>query len=179
MYKRQIFDREGSTHSLFSKLWEKRIGAISYRKNVKDRWPVSEFVETEVPNPAGGSSRMKLAFRQTKLSSKDASMPVLADLRVKRRTTPRKVPIASLPENERPGQLLPLGKMLTDTIKMIAYRAETALVALLRPHLAKEDEARAMIRELFVSSADLVPDETANTLNLRCLRILYILSGTL
>ena len=69
--------------------------------------------------------------------------------------------------------------MLTDTIKMIAYRAETALVALLRPHLAKEDEARAMIRELFVSSADLVPDETANTLNLRCLRILYILSGTL
>jgi len=49
----------------------------------------------------------------------------------------------------------------------------------LRPHLAKEDEARAMIRELFVSSADLVPDETANTLNLRCLRILYILSGTL
>ena len=95
----------------------------------------------------------------------------LADLRVKRRTTPRKVPIASLPENERPGQLLPLGKMLTDTIKMIAYRAETALVALLRPHLAKEDEARAMIRELFVSSADLVPDETANTLTVRIHRM--------
>ena len=61
--------------------------------------------------------------------------------------------------------------MLTDTIKMIAYRAETALVALLRPHLAKEDEARAMIRELFVSSADLVPDETANTLTVRIHRM--------
>ena len=55
--------------------------------------------------------------------------------------------------------------------KMIAYRAETALVALLRPHLAKEDEARAMIRELFVSSADLVPDETANTLTVRIHRM--------
>jgi len=35
-----------------------------------------------------------------------------------------------------------------------------ALVGLLRPHLAKEDEARALIRELFVSSADIEPDET-------------------
>ena len=37
---------------------------------------------------------------------------------------------------------------------MIAYRAETALVGLLRKHLANEAEARALIRELFVSSAD-------------------------
>lgn len=54
--------------------------------------------------------------------------------------------------------------MFTDTIKMIAYRAETALVGLLRPHLAKEDEARAIIRELFVSDADIEPDNQSNTL---------------
>jgi hypothetical protein len=95
----------------------------------------------------------------------------LADLRAQRRTTPRKVPLASLPQNERPQQLLPLGKMLTDTIKMIAYRAETALVGLLRPHLAKEEEARALVRELFVSSADLEPNEQANTLTVRIHRM--------
>lgn len=39
--------------------------------------------------------------------------------------------------------------MLTDTIKMIAYRPETALVGLLRPHPAKEEEARALVQELF------------------------------
>ena len=33
-----IFDREGSTHRLLSKLWEQRIGAITYRKAVKDLW---------------------------------------------------------------------------------------------------------------------------------------------
>jgi hypothetical protein len=54
---------------------------------------------------------------------------------------------------------------------MIAYRAETALVGLLRPHLAKENEARAMIRELFVSSADLDPDEKAGTLTVRIHRM--------
>jgi len=95
----------------------------------------------------------------------------LADLRLQRATTPKKVTLASLPENERPRQLAPLGKMLTDTIKMIAYRAETALVGLLRPHLAKEEEARALVRELFVSSADFEPNEQENTLTIRIHRM--------
>lgn len=88
-----------------------------------------------------------------------------------RRKTPRKVTIASLPENERPRQLLPLRKILTDTIKMIAYRAETALVAMLRKHLVKEDEARAMIREIFVSSADIEPNEKEKTLTVKIHRM--------
>jgi len=95
----------------------------------------------------------------------------LADLRHQRKNTPKKVPLSTLPENARPRDLLPLGKMLTDTIKMIAYRAETALVGLLRPRLAKEEEARALIRELFVSSADLEPDEPKNTLTIRIHRM--------
>lgn len=287
-----IFDREGSTHSLFSKLWEKRIGALTYRKAVKDLWPESEFSEIEVPVPGGGATRMKLASRSTVLSATDVSIPVLevrrltqtghqtaiittarrldsplvagrmfsrwcqenffgymmqhydldglvqyggeeipgtvevvnpawrtlekavkdhsrqirkihaqlgaatlqnegddiqaraeqlqdiqrleadtVELRLQRHNTPKKVTLASLPENERPRQLAPLGKMFTDTIKMIAYRAETALVGLLRPHLAKEEEARALVRELFVSAADLEPNELENTLTVRIHRM--------
>ncbi len=94
-----------------------------------------------------------------------------ADLSAQRRKTPRKVPISMLPENERPRQLLPLGKALTDTVKMIAYRAETALVGLIRSHLSKPDEARALIRELLVSSADIIPDESENTLTIRIHRM--------
>ena len=54
---------------------------------------------------------------------------------------------------------------------MIAYRAETALVSLLRKHLATEAGARALIRELFVSSADLEPDDKAGTLTIRIHRM--------
>jgi hypothetical protein len=95
----------------------------------------------------------------------------IAALRLTRRHTPKKVTIASLPQDQRPRQLAPLGKMLTDTVKMIAYRAETALVGLVRPHLAKEEDARALVRELFVSSADLEPDEHAHTLTIRTHRM--------
>lgn len=93
------------------------------------------------------------------------------DLRLQRRKTKRKVCIDTLPEDQRPQELLPLSKMLTDTIKMIAYRAETALVGLLRPHLGKEADARALIRELFVSAADIEPDEQGKRLLVRIHRM--------
>ena len=287
-----IFDREGSSYSLLSKLWEQRIGAITYRKAVKDKWEESSFEELDVPVPGGGSTKMKIAARETSLSAGKASMPVLEvrrltqtghqtaiistarrlcspvvagrmfsrwcqenffgymmqhydidgliqygsnelpgttevinpewrlldktakDYRLKirrlyaelgkismrergvaiqkqaelhedieqlqselekiiknRRKTRRKVRIDSLPKEQRPHKLLPLSKMFTDTIKMIAYRAETTLVGLLRPHLAKEDEARAIIRELFVSDADIEPDQKDNTLHVRIHRM--------
>ena len=93
------------------------------------------------------------------------------EVRVQRNNTSKKVPLASLPDDVRPRQLAPLAKMLTDTIKMIAYRAETALVGLLRPHLTKEEEARALVRELFVSAADLEPNEQEKTLTIRVHRM--------
>ncbi|MDT9232097.1 putative transposase, partial [Limnospira sp. PMC 1242.20] len=49
--------------------------------------------------------------------------------------------------------------------------AETSMVGLLRPHLTKEEEARALIRELFVSSADLRPSKEDNTLHVRVHRM--------
>ena len=91
----------------------------------------------------------------------------LIRLRLQRKQTPRKVTIDSLPKDQRPDELLPLGKMFCDTVKMIAYRAETAMVALLRRHLKNEAEARALIRDLLVASADIEPDDLAKTLTIR------------
>jgi hypothetical protein len=286
-----VFDREGATHSLLSALWKHRIGAMTYRKAVKDVWPESEFVEQEVPIPGGGSQPMRLAMRETRIGAAKDSIPVtevrrltasghqtaivttarrlgniaiasrmfarwsqenffaymmqhydidglveygaesvpgtlsvvsaqwrdldkavtkgrqaerklhvrlaeqtaregseiqkkaetveaiqalqaeLVRLRAERKATPRKVTIESLPEDRRPTQLPPLNKVLTDTVKMIAYRAETALVALLKPHLNKEEEARALVRELFVTAADIEPNDAAKTLTIRIHRM--------
>ena len=56
---------------------------------------------------------------------------------------------------------------------MIAYRAEAALVGLSRRHLANEAEARALIRELFVSGSDLESDDTADTLTIRIVTLVH------
>ncbi len=252
-----VFNREGSTGSLMEPRWAKRIGAITYRKNVKDLWPDNEFKATKVVLPDGTHDTLKLALRDTPLS-KTSSLIVkevriltnsghqtaiistaheldaltiagrmfsrwcqenffaymmqhydidgllqygaealsgtlqvvnpafrhldkavsktrhqlrklqaaigasptdmddatiqkqaqtlveieaikadLDELKSQSKSTARKVPLDSLPADERPTQLLPLNKQLTDTVKMIAYRAETALVSILRKHLAK------------------------------------------
>lgn len=287
-----VFDREGASPALFERLWLQRVAAITYRKRVKDLWPETEFVETEVESPGGNRTRMRLASRETLFASLTVSVPVLevrrltddghqtvivstlrtaeaeriatrmfsrwcqenyfaymmqhyeldglvqygveelpgtfqvpnpaykaaekavaakrrerirqqarlgaaatessaaavttraeifeglqrieADYKIlleKRRKVPKKIKLADLSEDQRPTALKAPGKRLVDIVKMIAYRAETALVGQVLPYLGKEADARALIRELLVSSADIVPDSDAKTLTVRVHRM--------
>lgn len=100
------------------------------------------------------------------------------DLLGQRRQTPKKIKIQDLPEDQRPTGLKAPGKMLVDIVKMIAYRAETALVAQVLPLLGKEADARALIRALLVSSADIEPDASANTLTIRVHRMSTVAHDT-
>lgn len=88
----------------------------------------------------------------------------LASLKQKRREAGKHIPIDKLPEEEKFRQLLSGQKRFVDTIKMIAYRAETAMAMTLRDILARPDDARALLRQLYTLDADLVPDENAKTL---------------
>lgn len=49
-------------------------------------------------------------------------------------------------------------KHFIDTIKLIAYRAETALVQIARETLRRHDDARSFVRGLFATSVNLRPD---------------------
>ena len=51
-----------------------------------------------------------------------------------------------------------------DTVKLISYRAETALTTIVREVLAREEDARSLMRDLFRSEADLSPDPKAGEL---------------
>lgn len=75
--------------------------------------------------------------------------------------------MAELPKNEQFSQLGTQSKHLIDTLKMIAYRAETALANRLREHLSHPDEARRLLQTLFTTEADLLPDHEQGTLTVR------------
>lgn len=62
----------------------------------------------------------------------------------------------------------PETKHLVDSIKMLAYRAETALVGLLRPAYARtQEEGRTLVQEILGVPADILPDEKAGMLRIR------------
>jgi len=293
-----VFDREGSNPTLIGELWKNRIAAITYRKNVKDEWPVAEFAAHTVHMPMGNAEDMLLAERQTTIGTGAATVAVrevrkltasgrqiaiittlwrgdlteiagrmftrwcqenyfayakqhfeldglveygtasipgtttvinpewrtldktvksataalirktakfgqmqlpdesppkttekellarakiledingdqaaLDALKAKRKATPKHILFSQLPEDQKFDRLAPVRKQFCDTIKMIAYRAETALAQQLRPHLKRDDDARALLRQLFLSSADLIPDEAEKILTVRIHRM--------
>ena len=57
-------------------------------------------------------------------------------------------------------------KHFIDTLKIIAYRAESAMARIIREHLGEhhQDEARAFVRDLYTTEANLLPDQDAGTL---------------
>ncbi len=61
------FDREGYSSKAFKSYWEKdRIAVLTYNKNVKDKWPESEFHEYTIPID-GIEVKMELAEREIEL----------------------------------------------------------------------------------------------------------------
>ena len=72
-----------------------------------------------------------------------------------------------LPEEAKCERLAPGRKRLLDTVKMIAYRAETAMVGILREALSRADDARSLARDLFCQEADLLPDRASGKLHVR------------
>ncbi len=82
----------------------------------------------------------------------------LKDIDDKAKKTPSHVEWDQLPEGDKFQRLAPSRKQLIDTVKMIAYRTETAMASIVRESLARTDDARSLLRDLFRSEADLVPD---------------------
>lgn len=95
----------------------------------------------------------------------------LDELKQTRKATPHHLKLKDLPEGERFAQLKPTRKHFVDTIKLIAYRAETALVLVAREKMSHRDDARALIREVLSSTADLYPDLEKQTLTVRIHRL--------
>ena len=91
----------------------------------------------------------------------------LDELKAQRKAVEHHITIAELPEEERFKQLSTQSKHLIDTIKMVAYRAETAMVQMAREKMHRQDDARSLLRALYSTEADLLPDENAETLTVR------------
>ena len=92
----------------------------------------------------------------------------LDQLKAQRQQTPHHIPVKDLPESDRFSRLLTERKHFIDTVKLIAYRAETSMALILRDQLSRGDEdTRALLRQIYDTEVDLFPDLQANTLTVR------------
>jgi len=117
--------------------------------------------EAQAFETAGGELRRKI----------EAQEAVLAACIARRKEVPRRLELKELSEEERFEQLCPESKHFVDTIKMIAYRAESAMAGEVREVLKRSDDARALLRRLYTTPVNLRPDTQAKTLTVEVHRM--------
>ena len=91
----------------------------------------------------------------------------LSEVKQLQSETPSHLSWEELPADSQFEQLAPSRKRLLDTVKMIAYRAETAMVGIVRETLRRADDGRSLIQDLFRQDADLLLDEANERLEVR------------
>ena len=92
---------------------------------------------------------------------------IVTERKAARKATPKHVTMGELPAEERFKQLGTKGKYFIDTIKMIAYRAETAMAGIVRETMSRHNDARNLLQAIYATEADIVPDKAAGTLTVR------------
>jgi hypothetical protein len=59
------------------------------------------------------------------------------------------------------------------TIKMIAYRAETAMANIIKPVMAHPDQARTLLKQVYQSDANILIDNKNKTITVEIHRLNY------
>ena len=110
------------------------------------------------------------AYERKKAELQDETEALSAEieaLKAERKTVERHITFKELPEEARFERLAVNSKHFIDTIKMVAYRAETAMAQIMKERMARHDDARALLQSIYSTEADLFPDEAAETLTVR------------
>jgi len=151
--------------------WRQKDQAVRRERALLTRQQV-RFAALSLPPEA--SPEVVAAFEKEKgklLGQIQQHQTTLTELKAQRKENAKHIALKDLPEKERFSQLAPTKKQFVDTIKLIAYRAETALVQVVREKLQREDDARSLVRQIFDSAVDLCPDQQQKTLTVRLHRL--------
>jgi hypothetical protein len=91
----------------------------------------------------------------------------LSAIKERKKQTSHHITWEELPEQDRFRKPMLGRKRLVDAVRMIAYRAETAMCAPLRPRGMENTAARRLLQDLFVPEADIHPEADAGQLHIK------------
>jgi hypothetical protein len=79
-------------------------------------------------------------------------------IKLQKKAIPRKIIYSELPETEKFDNVINQRKHFLDTIKLIAYRAETALSNMAKEYMSHKDESRLLLKQIYKTDANLIVD---------------------
>ena len=150
---------------LVNPAWKKLDYAINSIRQ-KLRYRMAKFTQIELFADDGNSKKtiQKKADLCGEIEQFQAEME---DLQKQRKKYDKHVSFEELPDELKFERLKPTKRLFYDTIKMLVYRAETAMANNVKPLLERNDDSKALIRQLSKSHADIHPDKNNNILNVK------------
>jgi hypothetical protein len=92
----------------------------------------------------------------------------IKSLLAKKKNQPSRISIAQMPPQQRYNKLMIESKKLKNAIIMVVYRAESALYNIMSEFYKSTDkEGRVILKEIFTSDADMIPDYENHTLTIK------------
>ncbi len=82
----------------------------------------------------------------------------IEQIKSQKKSVPKKIIYSELPENEKFDNVINQRKHFLDTVKLIAYRAETALSNIIKEHMSHKDESRLLLKQIYKTDANLIVD---------------------
>jgi hypothetical protein len=134
-------------------------------KLTRQRAAFTAHILQPIENTPTAAARHETRKGET-LAQLQQQQTTLEALKTQRKATPHHIQLKDLPPDQRIHQLRAGRKHFIDTIKLIAYRSETALVHLARETLRRSDDARSFVRSLMQTTINLRPDQAAGELRI-------------
>lgn len=169
-YKEKISDTTVLINPVYRELegeQKKLTSKLNYRK--------AKFATMELGQLPMDDKKMKM-YIQKKSDLKNeisALEKEIQGIKIKKKGVCRKIAFSELPENEKFDNAINDRKRLLDTIKMIAYRAETAMANIIRPIMSHPNESRVLLQQIYQTDANIYPDYKSKILTVEIHKLTY------
>jgi hypothetical protein len=142
---------------------------IKKAREKKGRIEARIFKQMEDKTTIGNNDLEQVILKSADLIEKINEYNVeIKILLAKRKDQPSRISIAEMPPQQRYNKLLQESKKLKNAIIMFAYRAESALYNTMSEfYKSTEKEGRVILKEIFTSDADILPDYQNRTLTIK------------
>ena len=85
----------------------------------------------------------------------------------KKKSVQKKIPFSDLDDNQKFDSSVNVRKFFFDTIKVVAFRAETAMCIIIKKQMVSPEQARSLMRKLYASDADIETDRGNHILTVK------------
>ena len=135
----------------------------------KSRIEANVFQQIEDTYAMNSNQRIKKLLKNAALIDKIKEFKdEIKELIEKRKSQPSRISIAQMPVESRYNKLKTESKKLKNAIAMLAYRAESSLYNIMSGfYKDTEKEGRMILKEIFTSDADIIPDYVNKKLTIR------------